>query len=167
MIATFSALTSPVCCAAASTGRTGSNATPSIDVRGPTASAARTRRAASRFGKTQRRGQHPAQVALTQHGGQVQPLCGGDGVVVDQRQLVPDPFVPLHELDQPHAVEVIEPAVADDLDQLIMGRDPGGEGVMDRRQLGRPRESHTQILLEHAFEYKSFPLQIRDCGFRG
>ena len=49
MIATFSALTPPSRCAAANTGRTGSNASPSIDVRGPTASAARTRQAASRL----------------------------------------------------------------------------------------------------------------------
>ncbi len=49
MIATFSALTSPARCAAANTGRTGSKGSPSIDVRGPTASAARTRRAASRL----------------------------------------------------------------------------------------------------------------------
>ena len=49
MMSTFSALTSPACCAAASTGRTGSSGSPSIEVRGPTASAARTRRAASPF----------------------------------------------------------------------------------------------------------------------
>ena len=49
MIDTFSALTSPACCAAASTGRTGSSTSPSIEVRGPNASAARTRLAASRF----------------------------------------------------------------------------------------------------------------------
>ena len=47
MIATFSGLTCPSRCAAASRGRTGSNVSPSIEVRGPTASAARTRRAAS------------------------------------------------------------------------------------------------------------------------
>ena len=51
MIATFSALTSPACCAAANTGRTGSRGSPSIDVRGPTASAARTRPPASRLDK--------------------------------------------------------------------------------------------------------------------
>ena len=102
---------------------------------------------------------------MTQHGGQVQPLRGSDGVVVDQRQLVPDPFVSLHELQHPDAVEFIEPAVAGELNQMIMGRGPGSEGVMDRRQLGRPRESHTQILLEHPFEYKSFPLQISELEY--
>ena len=49
MISTFSALTSPAAWAAASTGRTGSKTSPSIDTRGPTASAARTRCPASRF----------------------------------------------------------------------------------------------------------------------
>ena len=49
MMSTFSALTSPVCCAAASTGRIGSRGSPSIEIRGPTASAARTRPAASRL----------------------------------------------------------------------------------------------------------------------
>jgi len=45
MMSTFSALTRPSRCAAASTG----NTSPTIDVRGPTASAARTRQAASRL----------------------------------------------------------------------------------------------------------------------
>ncbi len=49
IIATFSALTAPSRWAAAKTGRTGSRDSPSIDRRGPTASAARTRPAASRL----------------------------------------------------------------------------------------------------------------------
>ena len=47
MIPTCSALTSPAACAAANTGRTGPNGCPNGLTRGPTASAARTRRDAS------------------------------------------------------------------------------------------------------------------------
>ena len=47
MIDTFSGLTCPSRWAAASRGRIGSSASPSIEVRGPTASAERTRRTAS------------------------------------------------------------------------------------------------------------------------
>ena len=46
-ICTFSVVTAPSRCRAASCGSNGSNRSPSIDIRGPTAAAARTREAAS------------------------------------------------------------------------------------------------------------------------
>ena len=49
MRSTFSALTAPAWSAAASTGSTGVKTSASIEMRGPTASAARTRPAASRL----------------------------------------------------------------------------------------------------------------------
>ena len=110
------------------------------------------------LGHTQHRRQHPPHAALTQHRRQIQPLRGRDDVVIDNRQEVPGSFQVLHELDQPHAAELIETPVADRLDQMLKTRAEHVAGTIELCRLVRPRESHAPILLEHTFDYKSFPL---------
>ena len=138
MIATFSGLTCPSRCAAASRGRTGSSVSPSIEVRGPTASAARTRRRRFGLGQAQRRGQHPPHRALTQRVRQVPALPVDDDLVIDHRQPVPQLFEGVHELDQRQIIQLLQATVIDILDQMIKTGDHRVEGVPDRWNLGGP-----------------------------
>ena len=101
-----------------------------MPVRSPTAAAAaRTRRTAS--------------------AGQIPPLRIGDDPMIGQRQPVPGPLQPLHEPHKPNRVQLVQPAVLDNLHQMV---DPDTELVQrehDRRHgavgvAGRiSPESHT------------------------
>jgi hypothetical protein len=66
------------------TGSSGSNCSPSIDIRGPTAAAARTREAASTGGELQHLHQEPAQGRGARCCGQIGGFSVDDQAVVDQ-----------------------------------------------------------------------------------
>jgi hypothetical protein len=159
-ICTFTALTTPPRCSAARTGNRGSNRSPSTELRGPTAAAARTRAAASPWGELQ----YPYQELG--HGGravlprQISGVGSGDQPVINQREFVADAFEALPHRDLLVRFEVIKPAGFDGADHIGESGSETIEGLIQRalvafRCCGVP-EFHVYILFETVFDDKSF-----------
>ena len=84
------------------------------------ASAARTRRAASAGGDPQHPRQQQGQVRLAQLPGEVSPTGRKPyRLMIDQRQPVPEPLEPEEEPDQAGAVELVQRSVLDQLQQML------------------------------------------------
>ena len=94
-IATFSVERAPSRCNPASRGSTGSSFSPSMEMRGPTAAAARTREAASPWDSCSTRTRNWLMSRAAILTGQVIALGVSDQAVIHQRQLVANGFEPL------------------------------------------------------------------------
>ena len=100
----------PSRCSAASCGSSGSNFSPSIDVRGPTAAAARTREPASPGESWKIRIRNRVRVEKQYVFGQIAGFGVGDQTVVNQWQPVPEGFEPLPPGDLLRGIELIKTA---------------------------------------------------------
>ena len=115
----------------------------------------------------QPRRQHPAHVALTQHGGQIQPFRDGNHLVVNHRQPIPELFEVLHELDRPMVVEGFQAAGVEVLHQLLITGDQSWRGLAAGVGSAAPLESHASFYSNTYSNTRSFPLQIRESEGRG
>jgi len=89
--------------------------------RGPTASAARTRRAASP-GESRSPAERTCRIEPSHSLRQPAPLPLDDGRVIDQGQPVPDPLEALQETHQPGVVAALQPATLHHRQQVIEAR---------------------------------------------
>ena len=118
-------------------------------IRPVSASAARTRRFASAGEIRKVAAIAPRQRGVAQHARQVPPLRVPHRLMVGQGEPVPEPLQALQVRHEPGVVVAFEPAVLDQLQQMLI---PHGEGVERRIDRVPTPEIHTHMLLEYTFE---------------
>ena len=118
-ICTCSGATAPARCAAAKLGNTGPTDSPSFEVCGPNAAAARTRAAASLGDSNNIRVNNMAQAGEAILTSQIMSFRIRNQTVVDQRQPVPERFEPPPKADLPRSAELIKTAGFNRVDQTI------------------------------------------------
>jgi hypothetical protein len=100
--------------------------------RSPTASAARTRRAASGREIRTAEASTPDHAALAKRSGQAPPGGIVDDPVINQRQPVPHPLKAVQKPDQTGIIQPLQPAVLHQLHQMIKTHPQGVQGRIDR-----------------------------------
>ena len=167
MMLTCSGLTSPLRWASARCGRTGGNGCPSMLVRAPRASTARTRRVASAGDSRNTLVKVRTMVPWVNTSGRFRRRRSARKRVVHQWHSIPDPFERLHHRNELRMIEIVQSAVLDHFDQMIKTGDELVQRIVHWGRRIRSRsfipENHASILIENVFDSKIGAGNSRCC----
>jgi hypothetical protein len=127
-IATFSVLTAPSRCGTASLGSCGSNLSPTMELRGPTAGGG----GGGGGGELQNPGQESAHAGEAIAAGQIGSFSVSDQTMINQRQPIPNALEPVPQCQLGSVIELIKLTAVNLFDHLGERRIKSVQGRIQR-----------------------------------